>query len=61
MNNSIQEIFNSFKKIDDPKITYDDELTIKYLVTKQYLEKNKLNESEELLSTIIDKINNKNI
>lgn len=61
MENNIKEIFNDFKPIEETKTSYEDELLSKYLVTKQYLEENDLISSEELLSSIIDKIEKENI
>ena len=61
MENNIDKLFNDFEKLEEVKISYEDELLSKYLVTKKYLEENKLNEGEELLSSIIDKIEKENI
>ncbi len=61
MENNIKELFNDFKPIEETKTSYEDELLSKYLVTKQYLEENDLISSEELLSSIIDKIEKENI
>ena len=61
MENNIKELFNDFKPIEETKTSYEDELLSKYLVTKQYLEENALISSEELLSSIIDKIEKENI
>lgn len=61
MENNIDKLFNDFKELEEVKISYEDELLSKYLVTKKYLEENKLNEGEELLSSIIDKIEKENI
>ncbi|MGN1338395.1 MAG: hypothetical protein ACI4WW_07975 [Candidatus Coprovivens sp.] len=61
MENNIDKLFNDFEELEEVKISYEDELLSKYLVTKKYLEENKLNEGEELLSSIIDKIEKENI
>ena len=61
MENNIKELFNDFKPIEETQTSYEDELLSKYLVTKQYLEENDLISSEELLSSIIDKIEKENI